>query len=61
MKHKHKWQFVRNYELVKYGKGKDDYIELTMSRENKEIFKEVKEYAEFICECGKVRVVEVKR
>jgi len=44
MKHKHKWQFVRNYELVKYGKGKDDYIELTMSRENKEILEKTKKY-----------------
>ena len=61
MTHKHIWHFVRNYDLVKYGKGKDDYIELEVDKENKEIFEEVKEYAQFICECGATKIVEVKK
>jgi len=39
MKHKHKWQFVKNW----YTSGC------------------INERAEFICECGEVKIVEIKR
>jgi len=54
MKHKHRWQYKRTVEIP---------LMTVVGEKNKEFkqFKEWVEYAEFICECGKVRIVEVKR
>ena len=65
-KHKHRWQFVRKYKdaytracLRKLKTG--NYYPKDKNKRAKVIFEDSKEKAEFICECGKVKIVEVKR
>ena len=55
MKHKHRWQFVRQFP---------DYVNMKCSvvKEDEKIpYTLIPSKAEFICECGKIKVVEVKR
>lgn len=47
MKHKHRWQFAR------FNDNSIFFLINFLARNEK--------YAEFICECGKIKVVEVKR
>jgi len=53
MKHKHRWQFVRIYDC-EYQLNDDGSID-------KKSIKKVSERGEFICECGEIRLMEVKR
>ena len=55
MKHKHRWQFVKIYFDIKYPYQKE--------YDDKKVFGYItgNNIAEFICECGEIKIVEVKR
>ena len=59
MKHKHRWQFVKLYNHTIDRVPYPDYMNTIATKEVKINLEKAK--AIFICECGKVKIVEVKR